>query len=113
MLNTLQITSHESYSQQLGVLVSEMIFVRFKTMALTKNLGKAELDFQFDDKSNSIGTLLLHIAALEFKFQLDHFFNRAFTQTEYELFGPAAPHMMNQRLVNGHDLDYYTDILYA
>lgn len=111
MSNILQITSNKAYTEHLGIVVSEMILVRLKTRALTENLDKAELDFQFDDKSNSIGTLLLHIAALEFKFQLDHFFNRTFSQEEYELFGPAAPHMMNQRLVHGHGLEFYTDIL--
>ena len=73
-----QITSFKEYSFQIGVIVSEIVLVREETFRLAKGLSIEHLDYNFDDQSNSIGTLLLHIAALELKFQLDHFFKRSF-----------------------------------
>lgn len=106
-----EVKSHEDYSTRLGYIVSEMIAVRNVTFQLTKDLSVESLDYNFDDKSNSIGTLLLHIAALELKFQLDHFFKRSFSEEEIIKFGGAFPFNMDKRLVDGNPLEYYLDTL--
>lgn len=106
-----EIKSHEGYSPHLGYIVSEMISVRNETFRLTQDLSVKSLDFNFDDQSNSIGTLLLHIAALELKFQLDHFFDRPFSEQEIKRFGGAFPFNMDKRLVDSNPLEYYVDTL--
>jgi len=106
-----RITSPKAYTDQIGFLVSEMTIVRNKTLGLTRNLCVQELDFNFDTQSNSIGTLLLHIAALEFKFQLDHFFKRNFTTSELEKYIAAAPFNMHKRLVCGNSYEFYASTM--
>lgn len=106
-----QITSIKGYTSQIGILVCEMNLVREHTFKLTKELSLEALDFNFDAKSNSIGTLLLHIAALEFKFQLDHFHNRNITESEFMKYGKASPYNLHNRLVYGNDLEYYFNTL--
>lgn len=106
-----EIKSHEDYSLQLGYIISEMISVRNETFRLVEGLSVKSLDHNFDDKSNSIGTLLLHIAALELKFQLDHFFHRPFSKQEIIKYGGAFPFNMDQRRVHGNPLEYYIDTL--
>lgn len=107
---TNKITSLEYFNYQIGILACEMNLVRSNTLNLTKKLTEEELDFNFDSQSNSIGTLLLHIAALEIKFQLNHF-NRKLTNSELEIFNKASPYNMNKRLVFNNNLDYYIKIL--
>ena len=106
-----KIISSKEYTFQIGVLVTEMVLVRNDTIRLTKNLSKKQLDFNFDELSNSIGTLLLHIAALELKFQLNHFFKRPFSEEEILKFGGAFPFNMDKRLVDDNSLEYYLDTL--
>lgn len=106
-----EIKSHEGYSLQLGYIISEMISVRNETFQLTQGLSVKSLDYNFDNQSNSIGTLLLHIAALELKFQLDHFFERSFSEKEIIKFGGAFPFNMDKRLVHSNPLEYYLEVL--
>ncbi len=106
-----EINSHKDYSPHIGYIVSEMILVRNETFRLAKDLSVKSLDYNFDDQSNSIGTLLLHIAALELKFQLDYFFDRSFSEKEIKKFGGAFPFNMDKRLVDSNPLAYYLDTL--
>ena len=85
-----KITSLSPYTTQIGLIVSEINIIRNETLELTKNLSISELDFNFDSQSNSIGTLLLHIATVELKFQLDHFLMRSITMAEFRKFGNAV-----------------------
>ena len=101
--------SKQGFDFQIGILVSEMEYVRKETYRLlnTRDLSINDLDFNFDAYSNSIGTLLLHIACHEFKFQLNHFYKRNITEDEFKHFGNAMPFNMHKRLVFGNDLTFY------
>jgi uncharacterized damage-inducible protein DinB len=105
----IHIVSKQGSDFQIGILISEMEYIRNETYRLlkTRDLTIRDLDFNFDEYSNSIGTLLLHIASHEFKFQLNHFYNRSITEDEFKLYGNAMPSMMNKRLVSGNNLDFY------
>lgn len=106
----MHLISKQGFDFQIGILVSEMEYIRKETYdLLEKNkLTIGDLDFNFDAYSNSIGTLLLHIACHEFKFQLHHFYNRGMTEDEFKLFRNAMPFTMQKRLVFGNDLAFYT-----
>ena len=103
------IISKEGFDYQIGILVSEMEYVRNETYRLVsgQDLTISDLDFNFDKHSNSIGTLLLHIAVHEFKFQLNHFYRREVTKAEYEKYIGAMPFMMDKRLIHGNDFNFY------
>ncbi|WP_299676767.1 DinB family protein [uncultured Tenacibaculum sp.] len=102
-----EIISSKGYSNQVGILVNQMIYTRENLIKLTRNLSQENLDFNFDSMSNSIGTLLLHIAALEFKFLLNNFSYDDFDEKVFEEISRAAPFNMNKRLVYGYEFDYY------
>ena len=55
----------EGYTPRVGTLLSTMTMMRTWIVYGVKDLTMAELDFQIDDKSNSIGAMLLHLAATE------------------------------------------------
>ncbi|MEP1488488.1 MAG: hypothetical protein ABJK28_08675 [Algibacter sp.] len=88
-----------------------MDYIRNNTFKLTKDLSIYDLDYNFDNLSNSIGTLLLHITALEFKFQLNHFYKRDITKNEYEKYANAMPKYMNTRKIHGNNLNFYLNEL--
>jgi hypothetical protein len=55
----------EGYSPQIGTLVSMMMFMHVQIMNSVKGLSQAQLDYLLDDKANSIGALLFHLAATD------------------------------------------------
>jgi hypothetical protein len=104
------------YSPQIGILVSEMTWMRQAVLAATKGLKPSDLDFLLDEKANRIGALILHLAATDKIYQLLTFDNMrvpevfnspAFKEwaTPMKLGAPA------RQAIKGHDLDYYLNIL--
>lgn len=99
------------FTPQVGHLVAMLQIARIKTLSIIQHLTVEDLDFQLDDKSNSIGTLLKHMAALEYWFQVITFDNRALTEQELALWRGALPDQLSLRLISGNDLTYYIQTL--
>src|SRR5918997_3159979 len=57
------------YTPQIGRLVSMMNYARRTTLDEVEGLSVEHLDYLHDPQSNSIGALLLHIAAVEASYQ--------------------------------------------
>lgn len=92
-------------------LVSMMNYARFTTLHSVAGLTTAQLDHVHDAESNSIGALLLHIAAVEFFYTLKTFRGAA---SEEELRPWTAALDLGEAgrsEIRGHNLDYYTDLL--
>ena len=64
------------FTPQISRLVSMMNYVRYTTLSAVEGLGVDELDYRYDPQSNSIGALLLHIAAAEVGYQATTFHAR-------------------------------------
>ncbi len=64
------------YSPQVGTLVSMLNWMREVILMPVKGLTIEQLDYLHDDKSNSIGAMLLHLAATERFYQLHTLDNR-------------------------------------
>lgn len=63
----------EGYSDQISILVSMMDWMRFVVLRDSKGLSQKELDFLLDQNSNSIGAMLMHLAATERAYQRSTF----------------------------------------
>ena len=61
------------YAPELGTLASMMAFMRNQVVHSVAGMKLADLDFLFDAKANTIGALLLHLAATETYYQLHTF----------------------------------------
>ena len=59
----------DAYTPQIARLVSMMSYVRQTTIDAVSGLTIAQLDHLHDEKSNSVGALLAHIAAVEKAYQ--------------------------------------------
>lgn len=104
------------YSPQIGILVSEMTWMRGAVVGPVKGMTQPQLDFLLDSKANRIGALLLHLAATEKLYQLNTFDGLS----PQELYKSAAfkdwvvPMDLGdpaRQTIKGHQLDYYLNLL--
>jgi DinB superfamily len=61
------------YSPQIGVFVSQLNWMRKKVLSRLQNLSVEELDWLPHPDANSIGALLIHLAASEVYYGLNTF----------------------------------------
>ena len=96
------------FTPQIGRLVSMMNYVRHTTLTAVADLSVEELDYLHDPQTNSIGALLLHIAAAEVGYQAATFYARDLTEQEKHEWGAALDlGERAKREISGHELDYY------
>lgn len=85
-----------------------MDYVRKTTIDAVKGLTIEELDFLPSDDSNSIGALLLHIAAIEKGFQIEFFDGRKPNQQEMAEWGdPYSLGDKGRKNIKGNSLVFY------
>ena len=100
------------FTPQIARLVSMMNYVRHTTLSAVEGLTVDELDYLNDSESNSIGSLLLHIAAAEVGYQATTFDKRELNDEEKLEWGTALVLGEKARQeINGHDLDHYLNKL--
>lgn len=103
----------EGYSTQLGIFVSMMDWMRESVIRAVKGLSQAELDFLIDPESNSIGALLMHLAATEVIYQdLTFYGHNGFSETNKEKWNVAMSlGDEGRKQIKGHHLEYYLSAL--
>lgn len=105
----------EGFSQQIGTLLSMMTWMRTTILSPVKGLSKEQLDYIHDEDSNSIGAMLLHLAATERFYQVHTFEGKEwgnFTDQDKKRFDVA----MNlgdgaRKTIKGNNLDFYLSTL--
>jgi len=102
-----KIIQAKGYSSNIGILVSMMDNVRKVTLDMTQDLTEMQLDYNFDKKSNSIGTLLFHISALEYIYQVKFFKKRLLKDDEIKKWGKGLSGNMSGRNIHGNKISYY------
>lgn len=99
------------FTPQIARLVSMMNYVRSTTLQAVSGLGVDALDYLHDAQSNSIGTLLSHIAAAEVGYQAATFDARDLTADEKQQWGAALDLVRARTEIKGHALDHYLGLL--
>jgi len=106
------------YSPMVGTFVSQFTWMREQNGVLraTEKLSQADLDYLFDKNANSIGALMLHLAATETYYQMN-----TFDGMKWDSWGAdvkekwdAAMNLgdAGRKTIKGHDRTYYVDILH-
>ncbi|WP_442970802.1 DinB family protein [Rossellomorea sp. LJF3] len=106
------INEKKGFTPEIGKLVSMMDYTRHTTWEEIKGLSQEELDYHFDEKSNSIGMLLYHLASLEKAFQIMTFEDRDLTDAEWE--GLSIGIVLGEdakQEIKGNDLAFYEHLL--
>jgi Protein of unknown function (DUF664) len=105
------------YSPQLGTFVSLLTWMRDANgvISATKNLTTADLDYLIDPNANTIGALMLHLAANETYYQLNTFEGKKWDTWADSVKKQWDPAMnlgdAGRKTIKGHDRDYYLNIL--
>jgi len=106
----------KGYSPQIGTLVSMMTWMRTVMLMSVKGMTQKDLDYLLDDKANTIGALLMHLAATDRIYQINTFEGNSLKElpasykdkwgVAMELGEPA------RKTIKGHDLDFYLNLLH-
>jgi hypothetical protein len=103
------------YSREIGTLVSMLAFTRTQVLNNVKGMSQQDLDFLLDGKANTIGALLLHLAATETYYGLNTFGGLRWGSWSDDIkkkwdvpmnLGEPA-----QKAIKGNGLEYYLKIL--
>jgi uncharacterized damage-inducible protein DinB len=105
----------EGFSPQIGTLLSMMTWMRAAIQYPVKDMTTEQLDYVHDKDSNSIGAMLLHLAATERYYQIHTFESKKWgdwSEQDKKRFDIA----MNlgddaRKTIKGNNLDYYLNTL--
>lgn len=102
----------EGFTPEIGRLVSMMKWARATTLQSLGNLSVEQLDYLIDENGNSIGALLLHMAAVEVAYQKHTFEQTELNDEENKQWGAALSlGEQGRREIKGHPLTHYLEIL--
>jgi uncharacterized protein DUF664 len=103
------------YTPQIGTIVSMLTWMELAVLGPTRGLKQKELDFLFDKNANTIGALMLHLAATEVIYQRMTFNNEKFEKlpADYEAKWGAAMNLgdAGRSSIKGHDIAFYQDTI--
>ncbi|UII20216.1 DinB family protein [Fulvivirga ligni] len=101
----------EGFSPQVGTLVSMMNWMRMVILGPVKEMTQEQLDFLLDDDSNSVGAMLMHLAATERFYQINTFEGRAWGDWDKadEKRWSVASGLGDEarKKIKGNDINYY------
>lgn len=105
----------QGYSPQIGTLVSMMNWMRTVALRSVQGMKQKELDYLHDPTSNTIGAMLLHLAATEAYYQIHTFEEKKWgdwSEQDKQKWSPASSlGEAARKTIKGNDLDYYLNIL--
>jgi hypothetical protein len=101
----------KGFTPQIGTLVSMLNNMTSRVEEDVMALAAEDLDNLMDSKANSIGALILHMAAAEAFYQVLTFENREFNEAEKKKWQVALDLGDEARkTIKGHDIEYYLNI---
>lgn len=104
------------FTPEIGTLTSMLAFTRMQVVHNVKEMSQQDLDFLFDAKANTIGALLLHLAATETYYGMNSFGGMKWDSWSDDIkkkwdipmnLGEPA-----RKAIKGNSLDYYLNILH-
>ena len=105
----------KGYSPQIGTLVSMMTWMRGAILASVKFMSQKDLDHLVDNNANSIGALLMHLAATDRIYQINTFEANSLKELPADFKEKWAVAMdlgePARKAIKGHDLDFYLNLL--
>jgi hypothetical protein len=106
----------QGYSPEIGTLVSMLAFTRMQVVHNVKGMSQQDLDFLLDGKANTIGALLLHLAATETYYGMNTFGGMKWdswsedSKKKWDL--PMNLGEPARKAIKGNSLDYYLNTLH-
>ncbi|MGB5436764.1 MAG: DUF664 domain-containing protein [Maribacter sp.] len=105
----------EGYTEKISILVSMMDWMRATVLRSVEGISQKELDFLLDKDSNSIGAMLMHLAATERFYQIHTFDGKEWGDfDEKDMDRWSVGSQLGDRArkeIKGNPITYYTDQL--
>lgn len=105
----------KGYSPQIGTLVSMMTWMRMVLLMSVKGMSQKDLDYLLDQNANTIGALLMHLAATDRIYQINTFEGNLLKDlpaSYKEKWGVAMDlGEPARKSIKGNGLDYYLNLL--
>ena len=105
----------EGYTPHVGTIASMMTWMRMVILSPVKNMTVEKLDYIHDKNANSIGSMLLHLAATERFYQVHTFDGKKWgdwEEADKKRFGVAmALGEEGKKNIKGNNLAFYLDTL--
>lgn len=102
----------KGYTPHISRLVSMMNYARDVTYYSVKNLTTYQLDHLVFKEGNTIGALLMHVAAVDHYYHIFTFEKREPTAEDLEYWLPALQlGDAGREKIKGHDIKFYLDLL--
>lgn len=105
----------EGFSPQIGTLVSMMNWMRMVILGPVKGMSVKDLDYLVDEKANSIGAMLWHLASTERFYQIHTFEGRKWGNWDKEDRDNWAVAMQlgdtARKMIKGNPLEFYMEKL--
>ena len=108
-----RIRQRDGFQGKIGELVSMLEYSREVLLNDIKDLDQTDLDFIPFEDANSIGSLLMHIASIDFVHQVITFEKRDLNENEYSRWESAL--FLGEKArdeIKNRPLNYYLDILF-
>jgi len=104
------------FTPEIGTLTSMLAFTRAQVERNVKGLSQQDLDYLLDANANTIGALLLHLAATETYYQMNTFDGMKWDSRPDEVKKkwdiPMNLGEQARKSIKGNSLDYYLDALH-
>ena len=100
----------EGYTPHIGIVVDMLDDIKDQITTQVQELDQAETDYLFDDKANSIGGLLMHLAATEAYYQVETLEGRPFNHEESKFWEQTGLGSAGKEYNQGKPISYYLDL---
>ena len=101
----------KGYTPQIGAMVTMLNNLSHRIELAVKTLSQEEIDWQEDERSNSIGALIIHLAATEAYYQAFTFEGRKFNKEETLKWAVASSlGDKGRKIFKGKSAEYYLNI---
>lgn len=106
-----EIKPEKGYTPQIGIMVDMLEELKDRITEDIRDLNQKETDYLFDDKANSIGAIIMHLAATEAYCQVETLEDRTWTDEEIEFWVISAGLGADAReKLKGKPIMYYLDL---
>ncbi|MGB5693492.1 MAG: DUF664 domain-containing protein [Flavobacteriaceae bacterium] len=106
-----EIIPEEGYTAQIGIMVDMLEDIKDRITANINDLSQEQTDFLFDEQANSIGSMIMHLAATEAYYQVETIEGRRWTAEEASLWSVAGGLGDKSRAeYKAKPIDYYLDL---
>lgn len=99
------------YTPRIGIMVDMLEEIKDLIKKDVQDLNQSETDFLLDEQANSIGAMIMHLAATEAYIQVETLEERTWTEEEREFWVIAGGLGEDSRAkLKGKPISYYLDI---